>query len=98
MSASSIKRIETKLKSLKPFLSEKYNVSKIGYFGSFSRDEQHENSDIDILISPNKALGWVFFDIQNLLEKELGLKVNLVSDKALKKQLRSIILKSVKYI
>lgn len=98
MSVSSIKKIETKLKSLKPFLSEKYNVSKIGYFGSFFRDEQHENSDIDILISPNEPLGWVFFDIQHLLEKELGLKVDLVSDKALKKQLRSIILKSVKYI
>ena len=95
MSVSSIKKIET---ILKPFLSEKYNVSKIGYFGSFSRDEQHENSDIDILISPNEPLGWVFFDIQHLLEKELGLKVDLVSDKALKKQLRSIILKSVKYI
>ena len=98
MSLPSIEKIETKLKSLKPILSEKYYVSKIGYFGSFSRNEQNENSDIDILISLSKPLGWEFFDIQYLLEKELNLKVDLVTDKALKQRLRSTILNSVKYI
>jgi len=98
MSVPSIDKIETKLKSLKPILSEKYFVSKIGYFGSFSRNEQHENSDIDILVSLSKPLGWEFFDLQYLLEKELHLKVDLVSDKALKEQLKSTILKRVKYV
>ena len=98
MGLPSIEKIETKLKSLKPILSEKYYVSKIGYFGSFERNEQHKNSDIDILISLSKPLGWEFFDIQFLLEKELNLKVDLVSDKALKQLLKSTILNSMKYI
>ena len=98
MSFLSINKIEAKLKSLKPLLSEKYFVSKIGYFGSFSRNKQHENSDIDILVSLSKPLGWEFFDLQDLLERELHLKVDLVSDKALKQQLKSTILKDVKYI
>ncbi len=90
--------IENKLKELKPVLLRKYFVDKIGYFGSYSRNEQNEDSDIDILVSFKKPLGWEFFDLQELLEKELKLKVDLVSEKALKKQLRRIILKKVKYV
>jgi len=90
--------IENKLKELKPVLLRKYFVDKIGYFGSYSRNEQNENSDIDILVSFKKPLGWEFFDLQELLENELKIKVDLVSEKALKKQLRQIILKTVKYV
>jgi predicted nucleotidyltransferase len=90
--------IENKLKELKPVLYRKYFVKKIGYFGSYSRNEQKESSDIDILVSFRKPLGWEFFDLQELLENELEIKVDLVSDKALKKQLRKIILNNVKYV
>ncbi len=94
----SIIEIENKIKELKPILSEKYFVDKIGYFGSFSRNEQRKDSDIDILVSFRKPLGWDFFDLQELLEDELKLKVDLVSDKALKEQLRQVILNNVKYV
>jgi len=90
--------IENKLKELKPILFQKYFVDKIGYFGSYSRSEQNEDSDIDILVSFKKPLGWEFFDLQELLENELKLKVDLVSESALKKQLKQIILNSVKYV
>lgn len=90
--------IENKLKELKPILFQKYFVDRIGYFGSYSRNEQNEDSDIDILVSFKKPLGWEFFDLQELLENELKLKVDLVSERALKKQLRQIILNSVKYV
>lgn len=90
--------IENKLKELKPVLLQKYYVDKIGYFGSFSRNEQTEDSDIDILVSFKKPLGWEFFDLQEFLENELKLKVDLVSVKALKEQLKQVILTSVKYV
>ena len=90
--------IENKLRELKPFLYQKYFVEKIGYFGSYARSEQNQNSDIDILVSFKKPLGWEFFDLQEFLENELEIKVDLVSEKALKEQLRQIILNNVKYI
>jgi uncharacterized protein len=90
--------IENKLKELKPYLLKKYYVDKIGYFGSYSRNEQNQFSDIDILVSFKKPLGWEFFDLQEFLENQLKIKVDLVSEKAIKKQLRQIILNSVKYI
>ncbi|GAB1452359.1 nucleotidyltransferase family protein [Draconibacterium sp.] len=90
--------VENKLKELKPILDKKYFVERIGYFGSYSRNEQTKNSDIDILVYFRKPIGWDFFDLQDLLEKELKLKVDLVSAKALKEQLKETILKSVKYV
>ena len=79
-------------------LNKEFHVEKIGYFGSYSRNQQKKGSDIDILVYFRKPLGWEFFDLQELLEKELMLKVDLVSEKALKVQLRQIILNSVKFV
>jgi uncharacterized protein len=92
------KEIEDKIKVLKPILASRYFVDKIGYFGSFARNEQTATSDIDIIVSLNKPLGWTYFDLNELLENELGRKVDLFSIKALKEQLREIILKDVKYV
>ncbi|MDO9511934.1 MAG: nucleotidyltransferase domain-containing protein [Bacteroidales bacterium] len=90
--------IEKKLKELKPLLLQKYYVDKIGYFGSYSRNEQNQFSDIDIIVSFTKPLGWEFFDLQEFLENQLKIKVDLISEKAIKKQLRQMILNSVKYV
>ncbi|MFA6923973.1 MAG: nucleotidyltransferase domain-containing protein [Bacteroidales bacterium] len=90
--------IENILANLKPELFSKFYVDKIGYFGSFSENKQNENSDIDILVHFKKPIGWEFFDLQELLEKELKRKIDLVSINALKKQLRDIITKQVKYV
>lgn len=90
--------IEKKLQELKPILSREYNVSRIGFFGSFSRNEQMEESDIDILVEFSKPIGWDFFDLKDLLEKELGIKVDLVSTKALRKQLKDHILDQTQYV
>jgi uncharacterized protein len=90
--------VENKLKELKTKLNEEFFVERIGYFGSYARNDQDEDSDIDILVYFSKAPGWDFFDLQDLLEEELNLKVDLVSEKALKKQLKQTILNNVKYI
>lgn len=90
--------LESKLKELKPVLAQKYFVNKIGYFGSYSTGSQTENSDIDILVEFSRPLGWEFFDLNDLLEKKLEHKVDLVSIKALKPQLKDKILNEVKYV
>lgn len=90
--------IENKLRNLKPILSDKYSVIRIGYFGSYSRNEQTEKSDIDILVEFAKPIGWAFFDLQEMLENELKIKVDLVSNKAIKEQLKETILHQVKYV
>ena len=95
LSASNIENI---LRNLKPILSDKYEVERIGYFGSFARGDQDTDSDVDILVEFRRPLGWAFFDLHELLEKELQRKVDLVSTKALKDQLRDEILRQTRYV
>lgn len=90
--------IEHILRNLKPMLSEKYEVERIGYFGSYARGEQTKDSDIDILVEFRRPLGWAFFDLQELLEQKFQQKVDLVSIKALKEQLRDEILRQTRYV
>ena len=67
------------LSFIKKQLEKKYPIASMALFGSYSRNEQTENSDIDICIDFNGDIGWEFLDIQALLEKELKHKVDLVS-------------------
>jgi len=92
------KEIEKKLVELKPVLMRKYFVDKIGYFGSFSEQGQDENSDLDILVSFSKPVGWAFFTLEKFLEEVFEMKVDLVTEKALKARLKNKILQQVKYI
>ena len=90
--------ILNKLIELKPLLSKQYHVSQIGLFGSYAIGNFNDNSDIDILVDFNKPIGWEFFDIQDILYKNLNRKIDLVSIKALKKQLKENILKQTIFV
>lgn len=86
------------LEEIKPELRERFGVVKIGFFGSFARNEPDNNSDVDILVELEKPLGWAFFDLHEFLERKLGKRVDLTTNSGLKKQLRQIILDEVRYI
>lgn len=54
---------------------------RIGIFGSYSRGENHKDSDLDILISFKKSISLIkFVQVQQELADELGIKVDLVSE------------------
>ncbi len=57
-----------KLRHLKPELQVKYGVSELALFGSYSRDEQTLESDLDIMVDFNKPVGIEFFDVVYLLK------------------------------
>ena len=89
--------IEATLRKNIPFLKEKYNVDKIGIFGSYIRGEESKESDIDILVDFENPIGWEFIDLKEFLEEILNKKVDLITVKALKPRLRENILKEVVY-
>lgn len=58
-------------------------VLKAWLFGSFARGEQTENSDVDILILPDKSQHFSLFTLSGMYEdlKELlGCEVDLITD------------------
>jgi predicted nucleotidyltransferase len=91
-------QIEFKLKALMPVLIARFNIKKIGIFGSFVSDSATPDSDIDILVDFEKTPGWEFFDLMEFLENELGRKVDLVTPNALKSPLKNKILNQVEYL
>ncbi len=62
----------------KPFLRDEFGVREIGIYGSFARDEQVENSDIDILVVLEKPDYGFYAGALIYLEKLLGIKVDLI--------------------
>lgn len=69
--------ILSELSALKDELTTRYEVNKIGVFGSVARNEANENSDIDIVVDmkPN-ILKRVNLKIE--LEKRFGRKVDVI--------------------
>jgi predicted nucleotidyltransferase len=64
-----------------------YNPVKIGIFGSYAREENRPDSDLDILISLNTAISlFQLVRMERELSELLGVKVDLVSDGAIKNQ------------
>jgi uncharacterized protein len=79
-------RVITILKSLKPNLKS-LGVHSLAIFGSVARDEAQANSDIDILVDFESPSTFDrYMDVKFYLEDQLGIKVDLVTQKALKPQ------------
>ena len=96
----SVKEIRDQLEALKPSLRERFGVRSIGMFGSYSRGEQTKKSDVDVLVvfSEGAHVGFFkFLELEELLTKRLGVKVDLVTENALKPMLKDRVLKETVY-
>lgn len=90
-----VKMLESKQEDLK----RQYSVRKIGVFGSYARSEQTTESDVDILVEFSTPVDlFEFIGLKQYLESLLGKKVDLVTVKALKPQLKDRILSEVVYV
>jgi uncharacterized protein len=86
------------LKANKLDLLARYHLKSIGIFGSFTRDDFKEDSDIDILIDYDQPIGIEFIDLAEELEKILNLKVDLVSKNGVKPKYLEEIQKDLVYV
>jgi len=76
----------------KPMLAARYGVTSLALFGSVARDAARPDSDIDILVSfDGPATSTRYFGVQFFLEDLLERPVDLVTDKALRPELRPYI-------
>jgi predicted nucleotidyltransferase len=68
-----------------PMLAEQYNVATLEVFGSYVRQEQRKNSDLDVLVTFSKTPSLLkFIRLENYLSDTLGVKVDLVMKDSLK--------------
>jgi predicted nucleotidyltransferase len=70
-------------------LARRYGVTGLALFGSVVRDAARPDSDVDILVSfDGPATSARYFGVQFYLEDLLGRRVDLVTEKALRPELR----------
>lgn len=73
---------------MKSNLETEYHVKTIGVFGSVVRGERRRGSDIDVLVEFHPPIGmFKFLELEELLSQRLGGQVDLVSKKALKREI-----------
>jgi hypothetical protein len=91
-----VESIKRTLLQHKAELRDRFKVKNIGVFGSYVRGEQNRQSDVDVLVEFEQPIGlFEFMDLEMYLSNLLGVKVDLVSKKALKPHIGEHILKEV---
>jgi len=80
-----IEHIKNIFKSELPNLRTKYHINSLDIFGSYLRNENNSDSDIDILVSFTEVPSlFRFIELEDYLSNLLGIKVDLVMKSSLK--------------
>ena len=85
--------------SNKTYMNLNFGVDKIGLFGSYSRNEANQASDIDIAVEINSQNTFrSFFSLKYFLEDAFSTNVDLGIESNLKPIAKSTILKDIIYV
>jgi len=87
------------LRSLREDAARNYKADILGIFGSYAREEPREGSDLDVLVRFGE--GASLFDLSALteyLEEKLHIKVDVLSEKAIRSEIREKILADTVYL
>ena len=89
------------LLSNKKMFRKEYNIIKLGIFGSFARDEQTEDSDIDLIIEMELNTQEIFEkkqEIKKILNQKYHRKIDLCRERSIKPIFKNFILNEVIYV
>ncbi len=82
-----------------PEIAARFGVRDLAIFGSFAQNRQKSGSDLDVLVEFTRAATFDgFMDLKFYLEDLLGLRVDLVTSKALRKELKKAIEKDLIHV
>ena len=88
-----------KLSDFKSTFAQEFGIIKIGIFGSVARNENTEDSDIDIVVEVRKPSLLLMHELREALKQLLGCEVDLVRFRdSLRPLFKSNIQKDVIYV
>ena len=86
------------LKNHKKEFQKKYEIERIGLFGSYARDEANDDSDIDIFVSMKPSL-FKMIGLKQQIEEDLEKQVDVIREhKNIKPFLLKMIQKDIHYV
>ena len=90
----SLAEIKLQVQALKPVLEKRFKVETIDVFGSYSKGEQTEKSDLDLLVTYSEPVDLlVIAKLRRYLKRRLHLKVDVVSKEFLNKNIKEKVLR-----
>ncbi len=95
---TSLRQIQETLSSHKAEFFDLFRVKNLAVFGSYARNQQRSDSDVDILVEFRSPVGIEFIDLGNYLERILNLRVDLVSRNGIKPRYFKQIESDLKYV
>jgi predicted nucleotidyltransferase len=84
----------------KNLFRDKYHIIRIGVFGSYARDEQNIDSDIDLLVefeANTQELYDLKLQLKDFFLKTLGIEIDICREKYIKPRIKKQILKETIY-
>jgi predicted nucleotidyltransferase len=76
-----------------PVLAERYGLEVVGLFGSYARGEQRRGSDLDLLVDILRPISLLeLVGAELYLSEVLGVKVDLIPKRSVRRELRERIL------
>ncbi|MHA1746236.1 MAG: type VII toxin-antitoxin system MntA family adenylyltransferase antitoxin [Promethearchaeota archaeon] len=79
--------------------ARQFNMNFLAVFGSYARNEQTSNSDLDLVVQFHESPSLIrFIQIENDIADALNLKVDLVTKNSLNKYIRDQILAEMQVI
>lgn len=90
----SLDEISEVLGNLKLEARQRFKAEIKGIFGSYVRGEQKEGSDLDVLVEFDEGANLLHFvGLAEFLEEKLHLRVDVVPESALRKEIKEPILR-----
>ena len=92
-----VRRLMRILRDHMPELRRRYGVRSVGVFGSYVRNEQRPDSDLDLLVEFEEVPGLLaYIELQHYLSDLLGVRVDLTNKRTLRPRTgRSILREAV---
>lgn len=79
---------------------ERYNIIRIGLFGSYARGDQNLKSDIDLLVEFKENTQDLYdlkLKLKDFFKENLGIEVDICREKYIKPRIKNSILKETVY-
>jgi predicted nucleotidyltransferase len=89
------------LRANKLLFIEKFNISQIGIFGSYARNEQTDRSDIDIIIEMPRGTEDIFEkkqQLRELLKNHFHREIDICRERTIMPLFKEMILKDTIYV
>ena len=87
------------LQSMKMHFKQQYNVRSLALFGSYSRGDNTDKSDVDILVDFEKPIsGLLFVNLAEDIERCVGLPADVVPMDGVKPRYLNVIREDLIYV